>query len=668
MKIKILKPTLGKNIGDIIDVNFPGEDEQEYIDNGFIEKIDEIVKVGDKKNKRINKEKKSLPLNQINEELKKIKLFTPLEQDELLKKLAENSGKRITRLREQMRQLNEIELKIKKPTIEDNPTPTGILKEQANEQEIEKYKHGVNWVDDDYLANSWKRLKAKTHAQVKQSDFLFQLFSSKGSITGKPQIRDNDVKTNITLLVKAVKNDKDGVLIESYKFVDDPYNRRDDGYEEDVLEEDYWIYDVIDNGIKHIVLCRDKLENHEVHTFFGTGVKINHSKEFDKNLTCRGSANLFFCNNAESTIKPLPENEIIPYVKNFFKQTKMKEETFKEMMFEYIFFHPNGIIYNQPKDYMLLRHAQLLSGKEEGYPLHFFLWGGFGVGKTQEIECMDNIFKESILEAANSTPKSLVPSFSEKIPNPGFILNSNRVALIDEMMKMVDNAMNNTRNSTEFKNQLSNLNFILEHRSRRANSGNGNLFCKPTAKMIVTTNPSMKSKYIHEELSVMDPSTFSRCLCYVKGESHVEFIEKNELRNCANTYPLYCNKGETNEKNISHNLRVFAQNLRDFYVTIYDSCQCFRVIYNEGLIKNIFQSCVNLAKNPMKTMWKRRGMHHTKLILDGIVKYRCIFQDFDDSFEAKQIDYDNTERILVGMIKNWDFDMTISKEELWTNL
>jgi len=70
----------------------------------------------------------------------------------------------------------------------------------------------------------------------------------------------------------------------------------------------------------------------------------------------------------------------------------------------------------------------------------------------------------------------------------------------------------------------------------------------------------------------------------------------------------------------------------------------------------------------MKTMWKRRGMHHTKLILDGIVKYRCIFQDFDDSFEAKQIDYDNTERILVGMIKNWDFDMTISKEELWTNL
>jgi len=67
-------------------------------------------------------------------------------------------------------------------------------------------------------------------------------------------------------------------------------------------------------------------------------------------------------------------------------------------------------------------------------------------------------------------------------------------------------------------------------------------------------------------------------------------------------------------------------------------------------------------------MWKRRGLHHTKLVLDGVVKYRCIFKDFDNSFEAKQEDYDNTERILVGMVKNWDFDMTIEKEDLWKTL
>jgi len=157
-----------------------------------------------------------------------------------------------------------------------------ILKEEANIQEIEEYKKGVNWVDDEYLGNSWKRLKAKTLYQIKQSDFLFQLFSSTGKIIGKPQIRDNDVKTNITLLIKAIKRDKEGEDVISYKFIDDPYNRRDDGYEDSVLEESYWIYDVVENGIKHIVLCGNKLENHEVHKFYGTSVKINHSKDLIK--------------------------------------------------------------------------------------------------------------------------------------------------------------------------------------------------------------------------------------------------------------------------------------------------------------------------------------------------------------------------------------------------
>jgi hypothetical protein len=610
MKIKILKDYSAGKKGEIIDANFPGGDEQEYIDNGFIEII---------KTKKVKKKETYVKGVGIVEEV-------------------------------------------------GDKTPIDILKQESDIQEIESYKKGVNWLEDEYLGNSWKRLKAKNLHQVKQSDFLFQLFSPTGEVIGKPQIRDNDVKTNITLLVKAVKKDKEGEPIISYKFIDDPYNRRDDGYEDSVIEESFWIYDVIQDGIKYIVLCGNKLENHEVHKFYGTSVKINHSKEFDKNLMCRGSANLFFCNKAESAIKPLPEKEIIPYVNGFIKDNNLDVEKFKEMMFEYIFFHPNGLIYNQPKDYMLLRHAQLLSGKEEGYPLHFFLWGGFGVGKTQELECVDHIFNEGILEAANSTPKALVPSFSEKIPNPGFILNCNRVALIDEMMKMVDNAMNNTRNSNDVKNQLSNLNFILEHRSRKANSGNGNLFCKPTSKIVVTTNPSMKSKYIHQELDIMDPSTFSRCLCYVKGADHVKFVEGNVLRNCANTYPLYCIKGNNNEKNITHDLRVFAHELRSFYVTIYDSCQHFLVKSDVNAVNKLFMTLVAISKNPMKTMWKRRGFHHTKLVLDGIVKYRCIFKDFDDSFEAKQEDYDNAERILVGMVKNWDFDMTIEKEDLWKTL
>ena len=41
MKVKILKDYAAGKVGDIVDVSFPGGDEQEYIDNGFIEIIEE---------------------------------------------------------------------------------------------------------------------------------------------------------------------------------------------------------------------------------------------------------------------------------------------------------------------------------------------------------------------------------------------------------------------------------------------------------------------------------------------------------------------------------------------------------------------------------------------------------------------------------------------------
>jgi hypothetical protein len=123
---------------------------------------------------------------------------------------------------------------------------------------------------------------------------------------------------------------------------------------------------------------------------------------------------------------------------------------------------------------------------------------------------------------------------------------------------------------------------------------------------------------------------------------------------------------EEKEKHIPCKVRVIAHFLRAFYVSIYDSCQVFSSKLDQGSTQKLFQTLVNLAQNPMKTIWERRGLHHTKLVLDGIVKYRCIFKDFDPSFEAKQEDYDNAERILIEMVNNWEFDMSLKEE--WRGL
>ena len=636
MKIKILKDHAAGKVGEIKDVNFPGGDEQEYVDNGFIEILnDDKIQRLEKAREQVCK--KLLDDLQINDGDFSKKKWEKLNGNYMGSKCTFEFWE--------------------KYWAERN---SGEIKE---EQEIEQeYIKGINWTDEEYLKDSWKRLKVKTIYHLKQSDHLFQILSSESEIIGKPQIRDNDKKFPIRLITKAIKKKKGEDDKISYKFIDDSYNKRDDGYEDDTLEESFWAYDVVCDGIGYLVFCKDKLENHEVHKFKGTSVKVPHQKEFEKNFSCRGSAYIFFCKESESTIKPLPQEQLIPYVEKFIKENNIEVEEYKKMMFEYIFFHPNGYIYNQPEDYMLLRHAQLLSGKIEGYPLHLFVWSSFGGGKTQELECLDNIFEETILEAANSTPKSLVPSFSGTRPDPGFLLNCNRIALVDELMKMIDNAINNTRNSNDVKNQLSNLNFIFEHRRRRANSGNGGLYCIPTMKSLWMMNPSLKSEYLQQELDTLDSSTMSRVLPIVKAQKHLDFIEKNELRKCANTYSLYVNNSEEKEKRIRSRVYLIAQEIRSFYVTIYDSCQHFLVKSNQGRVEKLFGALTNLARNPMKTVLKRRGLHHVNLVLDGIVKYRCLFRDFDPSFEAINEDYDNAERILVGIVQDWNFNMGIPKD------
>ena len=540
-----------------------------------------------------------------------------------------------------------------------------LLIEAANEQALEDVNIGdVNWLEksEDYF-KSWARVKMKNTSMLKDGGELFQLFGCTDEITGKPQIRDNVRKTSITLLVKCVKKDEEGVEQEKYKFVDDYYNKRDDGYETDVLEKTFWVYDVVDNGESYLIFCNKKIENQEVHTFHGMKIKVPHKKEFDKNLSCRGSANLFFCKESESTIKPIDQDKIIPYVEEFVKDYSIGKKEYSSLMMDYIFINDNGNIYRQPDDYMRMRHSHLLSGKEDGYPNNLCIWSSPGLGKTCEAECTDRIFQESIMEAGNSTPKALIQSFKEKPANPGFILSSNRIAIIDELMKMIDNQIGNSRGLNDVKNQLGQLNMILEHKKRTVGSGNDNtLTSQSTAKPLIFTNPSMKSSFLHEELSVLDASTLTRLLPWVKDVEHEKFIEENKLLKCADTHPICYTKIDRENEKVLYKGKVFAHRLRDFYVTIYDSCQNFSCKVDISKVDTIFKTLVQISKNPMKTIWKRRGLHHTKLMLDGIVKFRCIFEDFDTKFEAIDKDYDDLERIMVRMVKSWDTNMSIKED------
>ena len=112
MKIKILKPTLGKRVGDIVNVSFPGGDSQEYVDNGYIE-ILEKEKVKNKSKKEIEQQ----PIEQVIVKLKEIMELPPLELEDGLQKLAKESGRKLTRLKEQLKYF-----KNKKRVVEEQET------------------------------------------------------------------------------------------------------------------------------------------------------------------------------------------------------------------------------------------------------------------------------------------------------------------------------------------------------------------------------------------------------------------------------------------------------------------------------------------------------------------------------------------------------------------
>jgi len=112
MKIKILKPTLGKRVGDIVNVSFPGGDSQEYVDNGYIEILEK-----EKVKKKPKKEIEQQPIEQVIIKLKEIMELPPLELEDGLQKLAKESGRKLTRLKEQLKYF-----KNKKRVVEEQET------------------------------------------------------------------------------------------------------------------------------------------------------------------------------------------------------------------------------------------------------------------------------------------------------------------------------------------------------------------------------------------------------------------------------------------------------------------------------------------------------------------------------------------------------------------
>jgi hypothetical protein len=523
---------------------------------------------------------------------------------------------------------------------------------RQNKDEI--IENTINWTSE---FKCWKEIKKVLIRKLKESDKLFMIAHDKDQIIGKPQLI-SDVKITVPLVIRAERKivDKKGneEIKESLKLIDDHYDKRYDGYEKASYDESFYLYRVIFNDEDYTVFSKQRLDP-EQYTFTGMSIRMNAIPQLNKELKIRGISKVFFAKEAHSTVKLISKEELIEFTKHLRETMGLDQEGFINLTF----LHPDGKVYLHTKTYNLIRVAQLLSGKYEGYPLHLLNMGPLAKGKTKELEALDWKFDEmkGICEAGNSTPKVLVPSFKEKPATPGYILDCNRICLIDELMKMINNANTGTRQGEGVKSALGQLNMLLEHKKRTIGSGNDNsLMTKATAKCIFATNPLLGISFLKDHLRIVDDTTLSRMLCFVQDEEEQEFIQNNIPFECGNTYTIPYTK--YSEKDGKGNT-VYKSLTTLYYLLIYDNCQNFLCNFDLEKIRRTFKISVEMAKDPMKSVWKGRGLHHTILLLDGLVKFRCLFRDYDSTFTATDEDYDLLQGLLTRIVSSWDTDLSI---------
>lgn len=524
-------------------------------------------------------------------------------------------------------------------------------------REYSSYK--INFIDldpkkqnIDYITSLTKNLISK-----REDEGLLFISHRGDEIKGKPQLIF-ETKQSIKLIsrLKRQKTDNDGnwSVIKTLRFFYENFDKRMDGTVEQTLFFNFYMYKVIFKDEEYTVLSKDKLPN-EVSLFRGMNINVDDFSELNKNLKLKRLSNIFILEVFEPTVKILNKEDLIEEV----KQSGLSYEDFQELVFT----HPDGNVYNYTPEFNLLRIAQLLSSKWDGYPLHILKIGVPGTGKTIEQETLDFKFGENqgILEAGSSTLKALEPSFKSKPANLGYIANCERFGMIDELFKMIETTINKMHSDHRAINQmLGSLNFLLEHKIRTIGSGNDNsTTVQSTSKLSITSNPLSKKTNLYEHIGLIDESTLSRMLIWVQDEEETEKIYKKEFKtskyDTINNNPAVKKPKGFNKDILSINMYTAERSkLMALFLTVYDSCQVFVSDIDYEKVKKMWNSHLGLIKEPLKRIWKARGLHHMMLVIDGITKYRCLFKSRDSNFLAIDQDYDDLEKITLRMIKNFD--------------
>ena len=203
-------------------------------------------------------------------------------------------------------------------------------------------------------------------------------------------------------------------------------------------------------------------------------------------------------------------------------------ELTKHRLCNYLFSHEkDGCSYLHPNYFMDMIMAFLFSAKFGGYPLHLLIISQPGAGKSTLEEALHEKIEDyqAITEGSGSTLKALIPSFKSTTPAQGSLITSNRLAVIDEFLRILIRIRPEDR-----EHQLAMLNPLLEHKKRVFGSGNSSMEGSMTARMIAVSNPVWGTSNMGVLCDNIDTSFLSRMLIWYIDKKHVEGVHNGEYR------------------------------------------------------------------------------------------------------------------------------------------
>ena len=428
-----------------------------------------------------------------------------------------------------------------------------------------------------------------------------------------------DHPLKVRLCQGASKKIKD-TFIQKVFFMDERKNENQWSIDSE-LSEEFWIYEMIFNKKKYLVFSKDEMELEE-YNISGMIVECDDLAKMGLNMKIRTISPILFVSEKKSRIvKYANHKELF----NEIEPLKLNEDKF----FNFLFSRSDGYSYRHPKYFEWLIGAYLFSAKrnKEDYPLHLLILAKHGTGKTFLIEALHNKMceQQEIIEGSGSTLKSIVPSFKDIRPEAGNLARANRICIIDEFLRILMRVRPEER-----ENHLTMMNPLLEHKRREFGSGNGRITLKPTAKLLAVTNPVYGTKDMVDLCSKIDSSFISRMLIFFQSKEHIKWVE-DEKGKCV-----------TESKIPS-----------DIWLSIYDYMQTFTSLYDQDRVKGIHNLFVKFLEEGVADVYSRRyKQHHIFLLMDGIIKLRCILSN-DSSFSAIEEDYDTLLAVWKSMVFGW---------------